>query len=176
MCPINYSRGSTRYDNSPVQMVAPYFDAFEAAVLTDRAEAKGQQYIAAPMRIGPHLQKPDKYPGEKHFRCAEYAEHRGFHPQDCDGFKGDMACQAYLQNPFRFRGFGYTTASHKPAAPRMRAIFALSRPVSREEGITLGMVIQEAMLAKFGVDAIRLRLSRRTTHLHPTSHFRNVSF
>jgi hypothetical protein len=152
---VKYSRGETKFDNAPQQLVEPSFDAFEAAVLGDSAVNKGQQYVCGPLRSGPHLYKPGQYPGKKHFRCSEYVGQRSFHPQDCDEFKDVEAYQAYLQNPLGFRGFGYTTASHTPTVPRARGVFQLSRPVTREEGIALGVVIQEAMLVKLGSDAIK---------------------
>ena len=156
--PIHYSRGLNKYDNTPVQHAVENFDAFEAAVLGDRAEAKGLQYVCSAFDLGPH-RDPKKYPGHNHWRNGHLAVPRIFQPFDCDGFRDADTfgkARAYWQ---RFRGFGYTTASHTETAPRARIVLALNRPVGREEGIRLGYALQAAALQKLGADAIQFDAS-----------------
>ncbi len=154
--PINYSRGTSKYDNAPEQRVAPTFDDFEAAVLADRATQKGLAFVCAPLAPGIHYQKPDEYPGVNHWRLANYALPRTFLPFDFDGFASVESFRAllvYLER--RYRGFGYTTASSTPEAPRARAILQTSRPVTRDEGKLIGEKLQAQILAALGADSIQ---------------------
>ena len=151
---IHYSRGTSKYDNAPAQMAVADFEAFEDAVLLDRAEAKGLQFICAPLDKGIHYAKPSEYLGEKHYRLKNYASPRSFAPFDCDGFRDTVTYAAFLNQMRRYRGFGYTTASHQEAAPRARVILALSRRVTRSEGIALGNAVQSSILKDLGADAI----------------------
>ncbi|TSA14896.1 MAG: DUF3987 domain-containing protein [Comamonadaceae bacterium] len=153
--PLHYSRGKNTYDNSPAQLATDDFDTFEDVVLADRAPRKGLAFICAPLAHGLHYQKPDDYPGIDKWRLKDHVESRLFIAFDFDGFKDVAAFQATLAYLRRYRGFGYTTASHSTEAPRARAILKLSRPVSRDEGITLGEALQAAMLLALGPDAIK---------------------
>lgn len=150
---IHYSRGSSKFDNAPAQIVAMDFDSFEVAVLADRAEAKGLTYVCAPLVKGIHKDRR-KYPDEEHWRLRENVHARRFMAFDFDGFLDAEAFISTMDYLTRYRGFGYTTASHKAEAPRARAILKLSRHVSRDEGIFLGERIQAAMLAELGATAI----------------------
>lgn len=153
--PINYSRGTEKYDNAPEQRIAATFDDFEAAALADRSAEKGLAFVCAPLTSGIHYQKPTVYPGINHWRLKDYAAPRLFLPFDFDGFASVDAFQALLKYLERYRGFGYTTASHTAEAPRARAILQASRPVSRAEGIGIGEILQAEMLAALGADSIK---------------------
>jgi len=151
--PIHYSRGINKYDNVPVQHLADSFDAFEAAVLGDRAQAKGLQYVCNAFTLGPH-RDPEKHPGQKHWRNGHLVAPRLFQPFDCDGFKDAATFVKALAYWQRFRGFGYTTASHTAEEPRTRVVLAVNRDINREEGLRLGPALQAAALLELGQDAI----------------------
>ena len=151
---VNYSRGVNKFDNTPAQNKAPDFNAFEMAVLSDRAEEKGLQYVCSAFELGEH-RDPVKYPGKKHWRTGRLVQPRSFQPFDCDGFQDAntfVKARAYWQ---RFRGFGYTTASSTTGDPRARVVLALSRQVNRDEGIRLGYAMQAVALTELGADAIK---------------------
>jgi len=152
---IRYSRGRDKYDNAPEQRVTPTFDEFEADVLDDRSPRKGMAFVCAPLASGIHYQKPDEYLGINKWRLKNYAEPRAFLPFDFDGFSSPAMFEAVKQYLARYRGFGYTTASHTADAPRARAILQASRPVSRDECITVCQSLQAEILAHFGPDAIK---------------------
>ena len=152
---IVFSRGVDTFDNAPSQLVVDNFDTFEAAVLADRSPRKGQTFICAPLGRGSHSEKPDKYPGTNHWRLRDLVQPRLFLAFDFDGFADAVAFASTLAYLARFRGFGYTTGSHTPLAPRARAILSLNRPVTREEGIRLAELVQAAMVRELGADAIK---------------------
>jgi len=156
---ISFSRGTSKIDNAPVQSVARDFDEFEAMVLADRAPKKGLTFICAPLGRGVHYQRPDDFHGEKHWRLLKYVEPRQFHSFDFDGFADVGSFAATRQYLSRYRGFGYTTASHTAEAPRARAILLLSRPVNREDGKVLGELLQSQMLNELGAAAIKFDTS-----------------
>jgi hypothetical protein len=147
---VSYSRGLNKYDNAPAQCTATDFDDFESKVLADRAVQKGLTFVCAPLESGIHYQKPDEYPGINHWRLKDYAGPRAFLPFDFDGFADPAAFEATKAYLARYRGFGYTTASHTAEAPRARAILQASRPVTRAEGIVVGEILQAEMLAALG--------------------------
>lgn len=153
--PIHYSRGTSKYDNAPTQCTATNFDDFEAAVLADMSVQKGLAFVCAPLESGFHYQKPDEYPGQAHWRLANYALPRAFLPFDFDGFASVEAFQALLKYLQRYRGFGYTTASATSEAPRARAILEASRPITRGEGKMIGEKLQAQILAALGEDSIK---------------------
>jgi len=140
---INYSRGANKFDAHPEQRYAKGFDEFEAAVLADQASRKGLQYICAPMKPNgdgrPHRGKDDALP-------------RRWVPFDVDRCDAETFSTLVLWF-HRFRGFGYTTASHTDATPRARFILAASREMSRRECERVGAALQaQAVTALGGVD------------------------
>lgn len=151
--PIRFSRGKDKHDNTPTQLSALDFNAFQKMILADRSQAKGVVYFAGPLSFGPH-DKPDKYPNDAHYRLASHALARRFLAIDYDGFR-DQATFADIFRDFgtRFKGFGYTTWSHREDAPRARAVFELDREVTRSEGIALGRAFDRMISARFGDDA-----------------------
>ena len=152
--PILYSRGRDKYDNAPAQRQAESFDAFEQTVLADRSACKGQTYICAPLASGKHYQKPGQYAGLKHWRLKDHALSREFVALDMDGFSSPAAFEETKRYLERYRGFGYTTASHTDALPRARAVLAVSHPITREQGIAMGQAIQAEILAHVGPGAV----------------------
>jgi len=155
MSEIKYSRGTNKYDNCPIQMSSTSFDEFQEAVLCDRSDEKGKTYICSPFAPGPHTNYPNKFPGEKTWRLGCYVQPRNFLAFDFDGFESADIFNQVMSYLNKFKGFGYTTASHTQESPRARAIIALNRYVSREEGIKLGEQLQEELLEKFGSDSIK---------------------
>jgi putative DNA primase/helicase len=139
--PFTYSRGRDKFDNCPEPRSVVTFNAFCDAVLSDRAKAKGEQYIAAPFSSGSHPTDPDKFPGEKGWRVGQYAEPRCWIPMDLDGCSSAEAFEALRKACNGVSCFIYTTGSHTSASPRARLIFELTRPVDREEGIKLGKAL-----------------------------------
>jgi hypothetical protein len=107
------------------------------------------------LAAGLHYQKPDEYPGIKQWRLKDYAEPRSFIPFDFDGFADPDAFAATQQFLMQYRGFGYTTASHTPDAPRARAILEASRPVTRDECISVCLSLQREMSDFVGVGRIQ---------------------
>jgi putative DNA primase/helicase len=153
---ISYSRGRDKTDNAPVQQVAATFDAFEAEILRDRSPEKGLTFICAPLMSAKHYQKPDKYQGDNHWRLKNLVVPRAFLPFDFDGFDSPETFEAVKLLFACFRGFGYTTASHRPEAPRARVILQASRPVSREECILVCNTLQAQLEDQLGIHAIKL--------------------
>ena len=153
--PIHYSRGTNKYDNQPMQLVAKNFDRFESTVLSDRSKEKGQAYISAPLAAGLHYQNPSKYIGKKNWRLVNHVLPRAFLSFDLDWFKDPQAFQNMKDYLSQFRGFGYTTASSTPENPRARAILMLDKSINREEGICLGSIIQHRMTQTLGEDLIQ---------------------
>jgi hypothetical protein len=151
---IHYSRGRDKYDNAPAQEIASDFDEFEVAVLADISERKGLAYICAPLATGRHCSKPGDFPGENHWRLKDYVQSRRFIAFDFDGFADVASFEATLSHLTKYKGFGYTTASHTPQAPRARAVVELSRMVTRAEAIALCAALQSEMRSVIGDDAI----------------------
>lgn len=146
---VAYSRGATKYDNTPAQRIAPDFAAFRDAILADRAHAKGQQYIAAPCAPDPALD------GQPH-RNKACALPRRFVGLDVDGSTPEAFAAAVLHLQ-RYSGLIYTTASHTPAAPRFRVVLELDMPAPRAELIAASSAIRariDAALAEDGHAAL----------------------
>lgn len=152
---IRYSRGSSKFDNKPQQLTCQTFNEFEHAVLSDRSPSKGMAYVCAPMRAGIHYQDPKKFDGEDHWRLKDHVLERAFLPFDCDWFSDPEHFRALLEYASRYRGFGYTTASHTESTPRARLIFSASRPMTRDECVLVCKAMQTEMLDVLGVDNIK---------------------
>lgn len=152
---IRYSRGTSKFDNKPEQLTCQSFDEFEEAVLSDRAPCKGMTYVCAPLTSGLHYQDPERYSGDDHWRLKDYVLDRTFIPFDCDWFSTPEHFHALLEYAERYRGFGYTTASHSDEAPRVRLIFSASRPMNRETCILVCKSLQSEMLRALGLNSIK---------------------
>lgn len=152
---IRYSRGASKFDNKPEQRTCQSFDEFERAVLSDRAPRKGMNYICAPLALGKHGQDPERFSGDDHWRLKDQVLARSFIPFDCDWFASPEHFHSLIEYAARFRGFGYTTASHNDNAPRARLIFAASRPMSRDDCILVCKTLQSRILDALGLDSIK---------------------
>lgn len=148
--PIRYSRGTSKFDNSPEQRTVADFDEFEATVLADSSPRKHLAYVCAPLTRGVHREGPERQRGLDHWRLKGSVEPRAFLSFDFDAFADETVFQALKACLEEFRGFGYTTASHTAEKPRARAILQASRPVSREEGIVVCQLIQSDLVACLG--------------------------
>lgn len=152
---IRYSRGINKHDNQPVQMEAADFWAFKQAIITDRSHVKGTTYFTGPLSFGPH-DRPEDYPNAGHYRLATHHQPRRFIAMDFDGFSSPEVFTDVFENLKDFCGFGYTTWSHTAEKPRARAVFELSREVTRVEGIALGRALDRLLESVFGDDAVTL--------------------
>lgn len=152
---ICYSRGASKFDNKPEQLTCQTFNEFEQAVLSDRSPSKGMAYVCAPLALGIHYQDPRKFVGEDHWRLKDHVLERAFLPFDCDWFSEPENFRTLLEYASRYRGFGYTTASHTESAPRARLIFSASRPMTRDECVLVCKAMQTEMLGVLGVGNIK---------------------
>lgn len=138
---IRYSRGRNKFDNRPVQKSLPDFDAFERAALMDRAPEKGLQFACAPMRVN----------GDGHpHRGKDFAEPRRWIAFDVDRIDGPDVFRELEVQFVEWRGFGWTTHSSTPDAPRCRVVLELDREVDRAEGQRIGLAIQRDVLRLMG--------------------------
>jgi hypothetical protein len=151
---ISYSRGVDAYDNNPLQREAENFDAFETAILADRSPEKGKTFFCGPVSFGPH-DRPNDYPRDDHYRLATHALPRRFLAVDHDGFRDHKTFESIYSDLVAFRGFGYTTWSHTEEAPRARAVFELSRDVTRAEGLALGSAFDRMIEGVYGDEAAK---------------------
>ncbi len=151
--PIRYSIGKDKFDNVPMQFSAGDFTEFEAAILNRRSHEKGKTYFCAGFRKGSH--KDGRiFPVENTYRQKELVEPKRFHAIDFDGFR-DLETFNKCFTLFKdYRGFGYTTWSHSPEKPRARAVFELSREVTRSEGMVLGQAFQKWIESLLDDDAV----------------------
>lgn len=144
---ITYSRGYGKEDNTPRQMVANSFAEFADAVLADRATAKGQQWISGAFGIAPdnaaHNATQSKYRaiGKPH-RCKQCAQPRRFIGLDIDKGMTPDSLRALVGAMEEWSSLIYTTASHKPEAPRVRVIVELDMPAPRAELIAASVAIR----------------------------------
>jgi len=139
--PIRYSIGLDKYDNIPSQYTAADFNEFEMQILSRRSNEKGKTYFCSALKRGEHKNR-EKYPLENTYRQKELVEPKRFHPLDFDGFRDAQTFAKCFELFESYRGFGYTTWSHQPDQPRARAVFELSREVTRSEGVLLGQAFQ----------------------------------
>jgi predicted P-loop ATPase len=149
---IRYSIGRDKFDNIPTQFNAPDFNAFETEILSRRSSEKGKTFFCAGFRKGSHKDK-DQFPLENTYRQKELVELKRFHALDFDGFRDVEAFNECFKLFKAYRGFGYTTWSHQPNEPRARAVFELSREVTRSEGVQLGQAFQSWIEESLGSGA-----------------------
>lgn len=142
---ITYSRGRRYNDAYPEQRSAETFEAFAEAVLSDRAQAKGEQYIAAPMRVNgngkSHRGKDDALPSK-------------FLAFDVDGVADAETGHALISALQGFAGFAYTTASSAPECPRYRIVLAVTRPMDRTERQRVSLAVQRRLDDQVGAGLI----------------------
>ncbi|MCP3869430.1 MAG: hypothetical protein GY703_15265, partial [Gammaproteobacteria bacterium] len=135
---IRYSRGTNTFDAYPTQRTAPDFDSFEKKFLDDRSKKKGQTYVCAAFKVNGT---------EKAHRCKDDALPSTFIPFDFDGMDGLVVHEHLVQDLSQYRGFGYTTSSHTEESPRMRAVLAASREMTRTERQRVCKAIQKLIQA-----------------------------
>ncbi len=155
MTSIRFSLGKNTYDNQPEQRTAADFDDFVSQISHTGSTKKGQAFVSAPLKYGPH-DDPAKNPGDSHWRIKKNVESRRFIALDEDWVVNPQVFEEFKQIISEFNSFIYTTASHTPAAPRSRAIIELDRDVDYEEGIAVGDAIQRMVEAKLGTGKIKL--------------------
>ena len=157
---ILYSRGTSKFDNKPDQREVDDFAAFAQSILSDIGGAKGEQYICAPFSLGVH-NNPKRNPGQAHWRLKKLVAARRWMPFDYDGFKDAATCKRWREwlDASNLSAAIYTTSSHTPQKPRARAIFELSRAVTREESLRLGAVMEKMQRDALGADFVKFDFS-----------------
>ena len=144
---FKYSKGSSKYDNLPMQCSVDTFTEFTKDVLGSVSAEKGQTYVCAAVNAGLHGDQK-KYPDKvDHWRQQSLACPREFLAFDFDGFESPEVWEE-LREKFPWKGFLYTTASHSQDAPRSRAFVTLSREVGHDEGVELGEAAQAFIESK----------------------------
>lgn len=131
---IRFSIGKNRFDANPKQCEAANFTEFQDKVLTTRAAIKGLFYVAAPFGDGK--------------RSRDSAEPTSFLCFDFDGIPSSESFADLCMYLGAYRGFGYTTASHTPDAPRARAILAADREMTREERMRISAYVEQLISMK----------------------------
>jgi hypothetical protein len=152
---IKFSLGKNTYDNQPEQCTAVDFDDFVSQISNTGSTRKGQAFVTAPLKHGPH-DNPVKNPGNAYWRIRNNVEGRRFIALDEDGVASPQTFEDFKQTISEFNSIVYTTASHTPAAPRSRALIELDRAVGYGEAILVGESIQRMIEAKLGVGQIKL--------------------
>ena len=136
---IRYSIGKNRFDAHPVQREAESFDDFEHTVLSTRAAIKGLFYVAAAFN--------NDHQGKPH-RGRDHAQPTSFLCFDFDGIPSQEAFADLCMFLGAYRGFGYTTASHTPEAPRARAILLADREMGRDERMRVSAYLEQCIAMK----------------------------
>ena len=136
---IRYSIGKNRFDAHPVQREAESFDDFEHTVLSTRAAIKGLFYVAAAFN--------NDHQGKPH-RGRDHAQPTSFLCFDFDGIPSQEAFADLCMFLGSYRGFGYTTASHTPEAPRARAILLADREMGRDERMRVSAYLEQCIAMK----------------------------
>jgi len=120
---VAFSAGRDKTHAHGLSVVRMPFDDFAQHVLTGAATltAKDGPFVCGPMQDGRRL--------------TEAALPIAFAALDLDDVADAIAMSAIVEAADVWRGFGYTTASHKPEAGifKMRMFFALDRAVGRDE-------------------------------------------
>lgn len=135
---ITYSRGSNTYDANPEQRTAPDFAAFCDAILADRANAKGRQYVAAAMADG--------------HRCKASAQPRRWVGLDLDGCMPTEFAEV-LRALSAYSALAYTTASSTPERPRVRVIVELAMAANRDSARATSRMLREQLGVSLAWDA-----------------------
>ena len=120
---VAFSAGRDKTHTRGLTVVRMPFDDFAQHVLTVAATlaAKDGPCVCGPLQDGRRL--------------TEAALPIAFAALDLDAVPDEIAMRAIVEAADVWRGFGYTTSSHKPEAGifKMRMIFALDREVVRDE-------------------------------------------
>ena len=151
---IKFSLGKTKYDNQPEQHECVSADDFFELLLSDRSPQKHLKYICGPFITGEH-DNPEKYPGEKTWRLKVLALPRCFLAFDVDECRSQEDFLLFREYCKKWQCLIYTTASHKPEAPRFRAIVMLSKELAPSECESLGRVIEQEFKMALGLEAFK---------------------
>jgi hypothetical protein len=151
---IRYSLGRNKYDNIPCQVVADDFEAFERKILCTRSTKKGETFFTSEFANGQHTDT-EKYPEKCAYRLKKLALPRRFNPMDFDGFSTPAVYRDLVSFLQKYRGFGYETWSHTPSAPRARAVLELSRPITANESVRIGMMLEHEIMLAVGSGLIK---------------------
>jgi hypothetical protein len=151
---IHYSLGKNKYDNQPLQMISNNFDSFEKTLLSTRSLNKGEIFFTSGFSLGVHSE-PEKYPAKSHYRLKRLAQPRRFMPFDFDWFASPSAYTNLVKLLEVYRGFGYETWSHTPQAPRARAVLELSRLVSADESVRIGIFLENEIAEAIGCGLVK---------------------
>lgn len=135
---VLYSRGYGQHDNTPDQRSAESFAAFREAILADRGNSKGQQWISSSFASAPddasHKSSPSMARAiGKHHRCHACAKSRRFIALDIDAGLTAESFSTLVLHLQQYSGLVYTTGSHSAELPRCRAIVELDLPAPRAE-------------------------------------------
>lgn len=133
---VEYSLGSSMYDNYPTYGIVNDFEGFINLFETVRAPRKGTIYIA------PSFANDGR-------RCNSNCKRHRFAGFDLDGgasgnLEDDQFAEICLQMA-AWRGFRYETSSSSQENRRARFILELDRTVSREEGVKVRRFIRDLM-------------------------------
>jgi hypothetical protein len=151
---IFYSRGESRFDNTPEQRKADSFGDFVDAILADVSSQKGLAYICAPFTAGQHS-KPQQHPGIKAWRQKHLALPCRFLALDIDSFDSPQAFDDLKDFLQRFSCLIYTTASSRPEVPRARVLLELDRDVTADELSRIAVGFEGQIQASLGVSAMK---------------------
>lgn len=150
---FDFSVGRTRYDNKPEQQRAATWTAFGQALWEQLSPTKGLRYFCAPFAVGAH-NNPDKYRGPATWRQKHLVGARNWIALDVDRLAGPGAFAELCARVASFDTYGYTTYTSTLEAPRCRLIVRTSRPMTREESIAVGEVLQAEITTLLGADRI----------------------
>jgi len=140
---IEFSLGSSTYDNRPQQRSVPDFKSFAEFILSTISDTKGRLFICASFSVGLH-DDIEKYSGENSWRLKSHVQSRRFLSLDLDGIEPPEVW-FWLRQWLSDEGLNhcwYTTSRHTAQKPRVRIILELSRLVTRDEGVALGKAFE----------------------------------
>lgn len=146
---IAYSRGFGNHDNTPDQRTAQNFSAFLEAILTDRGNAKRQQWISGAFAVAPDDQRHQRDASQhqvigRPHRCGTCVLPRRWIGLDVDESTPETF-DALVTLLRHYSGCVYTTASHNPAAPRFRVILELNLAAARNELVAATAAFRQRM-------------------------------
>ena len=146
---IEYSIGQNKFDNLPKQFSVDNFEEFIDHILKVRGKAKGEIYFSSAFKYGDH-DDIDKFPESGHYRLKKLAKDKKFLALDFDWFENFSTMEKVLKTIGIFKGIGYTTWSHTPTKPRLRAVLELNRLVNPSESVEIGLAIQRYIEKEHG--------------------------
>jgi len=146
---IEYSLGRNKFDNLPEQFSVDTFEEFIDHILKVRGKAKGEIYFSSAFNYGEH-DDLDRFSESGHYRLKKLAKPKKFLALDFDWFEDFSTMERVLGTIGIFKGIGYTTWSHTPTNPRLRAVLQLDRLVNSSESVEIGLAIQKYIEKQHG--------------------------